>query len=171
MLEKELMGREISVSTGQVKTGSQNDLLRANGIGSCVVVVAYDLTKTVGGMAHIMLPGHAPEKGEENPTKYAENTIDELIAGMERLGAHESEIETCLVGGGNVLRKEDDTICRANLSSIEKYLAEKGLKIRRKAVGGLLRRTVSLDISRRCVSYTEGNSGEMELYKSVRAGN
>ncbi|MBI4669600.1 MAG: hypothetical protein HY747_10555, partial [Elusimicrobia bacterium] len=36
-------------------------ILRADAIGSCIAVAAYDSKKRVGAMAHVMLPGSSPD--------------------------------------------------------------------------------------------------------------
>lgn len=160
------MKRIIDVYTGEVKAGDKDTILKSNGIGSCVVVVAYDSIKKVGALAHVMVPGTAPEKKVTQRTRYAENAIDELIEQMTYLGADVNHLETCLVGGGNVLNRDDDTICHENLASVVKLLHEKGIKIRQRAVGGTKRRTIVFDIEKGRVFYTEGNSKEMLLWKA-----
>ncbi len=156
----------INVYTGEVKAGGKHSILKSNGIGSCVVIAAYDSKKKVGALAHIMVPGAAPGKKVSQRTRYAKNAIKELIEQMTHLGADKDRIETCLVGGGNVLNRNDDTICHENLASVVKLLHEKGIKIRQRAVGGTKRRTIVLDIEKGCVFYTEGNSKVMLLWKA-----
>ena len=68
-----------------------------------------------------------------------------------------------LVGGGNVLNRADDTICEDNIKSTLRILKEKGLKVRARALGGTGRKSVSLDIERGTVCYTEGNGPETQL--------
>ena len=161
---EERMKRTIDVYTGEVKAGEKDTILRANAIASCIVVAAYDSIKKVGALAHVMIPGTAPERRVFQRTRYAANAIEELIDRMTLLGAHKDLIETCLVGGGDVL-KRDDTICQENLASVEKILNEKGIKIRKRAVGGTARRTILFDIEKGSVHYTEGDSKEMLLWQ------
>ena len=68
----------IDVNTGQVKAAVGKGILRSVGIGSCVVVAAYNLSRKIGGMAHIMLPGIAPQQSLEK-TKYAFDGIEQLL--------------------------------------------------------------------------------------------
>ncbi|MHC4464156.1 MAG: chemotaxis protein CheD, partial [Planctomycetota bacterium] len=110
----------IDVNTGEVKVGGEKVVLRSIAIGSCVIA-AYDSEKKIGAMAHVMLPGSAPKKALER-TKYAANAIEEMIYQMTGAGADKDNIEVCLVGGGNVLKKEDDTICRDNIKSTTQLL-------------------------------------------------
>ncbi len=155
------------VQIGQVKAGRGNVMLQSKAIGSCIAIVAYDTTKHVGALAHIMLPGRAPAKKKcEERTRYAANAIDAIVSKMSKLGSKKNDIEVALVGGGNVLNKEDDTICKDNIESALKLLSEKQLKLRAQAVGGTARRSVSLNIEHGIVSYAEGNGGEKQLWRA-----
>lgn len=104
---KQIPGKQTEqiVATGHLATGSKNGVIRSTPLGSCVAVIAYDKTSKTGGMAHIMLPGKSPTKGKAEENKYAENAITNLISELKLLGASKTNIEICLIGGANVLRK------------------------------------------------------------------
>lgn len=158
----------IDVQIGRVKADRRKVILKSKAIGSCIAIVAYDAGENIGALAHVMLPGRAPadkEPGEK--TKYAANAIDEIIHKMNRLGSKNDDIEVTLVGAGNVLRREYDTICIDNIESILELLRKRRLKVRAKAVGGVDRRSVSLDIESGIVSYTEGDGGEKRLWRGL----
>ncbi len=163
MKYKEDISQIIDVETGQVKVGRENAVLRSNAIGSCIAITAYDSVKKVGAIAHIMLPGRSPKEDSPNKTRYAADAIDVMIDQMACLGVSKNDLEVCLVGGGNVLQRSDDTVCEANIESVINILEEKGIRIRAKVLGGILRRSVSLDLEKGCVFYTEGNEEEKLL--------
>lgn len=152
------------VGTGEVKVASGSGVLRALAIGSCIAVAAYDAKRKIGAMAHIMLPGKAPDKFVDK-TKYAADAIAEMLAKMTEAGSSTKDIEACMVGGGNVLQKEDDTICTSNIRSVTELLTELGIPIRAKVVGGVKRKGVFLDIDKGTVSYTEGDESKRVLWK------
>ncbi len=152
----------IDVNTGEVRTARNKTTLRAMAIGSCIVITGYDRNNKAGAMAHIMLPGSAPEK-ESQKSKYAADAVDELIKQMPR--GQTSDIEVCLVGGGNVLQKDNDTICERNIESVTELLKEKGISVIASALGGMERRTVRLDVETGTVTYSEGDSKEKLLWK------
>ncbi|MFC1999645.1 chemotaxis protein CheD [Chloroflexota bacterium] len=156
----------VDVYTGEVGAGRKDMVLRSNAIGSCVVIVAYDPTEKVGGLAHAMLPGAAPRGETSGRTKYASDAMEEMIDTMTRLGAKRGSIEVCLVGGGNVLKRKDDTICQANISSVIELLKARGINIRAQAVGGTERRGVSLDVNRGTVHYVEEDEEKKLLWKA-----
>lgn len=157
----------IDVRIGHVRTGVGKVILQSKAIGSCVVIIAYDAAKKNGSLAHFMLPGSAPaSKKQSEKTKYAANAIDAIVSRMSRLGSKKDDIEVALVGGGNILKREDDTICRDNIESALELISEKHLKVKAQAVGGTARRSVSLDVERGIVSYTEGNCSEKQLWRA-----
>jgi len=163
--QKDKMKKIINVHTGEVKAG-KNTILKSNAIGSCVVIAAYDSTKKLGALAHVMLTGAAPEGKTFQRTRYAADAIEEIINSMILLGAKKDEIEVCLVGGGNVLKREDDTICHDIITSVVELLNEKHIEIRKKAVGGTERRSLTLDIENGIITYTERDSQEKVLWKT-----
>ncbi len=158
------MKANISVSTGEVWATGRTIVINSEGLVSCGVIVPYDAKKRIGGLAHIMLPGHPRKSRVWSDTKYAADAIDDLLFKMTRLGTIKEDIEACLVGGANVLCDENDTICERVISSITELLDKNGIAILVKAVGGTKRRGVSLDIEDGRVYYFEGNSNLKLLY-------
>lgn len=162
------MRKIINVQIGEVKAGRGRVVLNSKAIGSCVAIAAYDRERKAGALAHVMLPGRAPQgKESEEKTKYAADAIDLIIEEMGKFGSRNENIEVVLVGGGNVLNREDDTICKENIESAEELLKERGLKVRAKSVGGTSRRSIYMDIERGVVSYTKGDDSEMQLWRAL----
>ena len=114
-----------------------------------------------------MLPGRAPKQDSPHRTRYAADAIDVMINKVSRLGANRDDIEVCLVGGGNVLKRNDDTICKDNIESVVGFLREKHIKIRAEALGGTKRRAVSLDVERGSIYYSEGDEDDRLLWKAT----
>ncbi len=158
------MEESSDVNTGEVRSVQDKKTLRAMAIGSCIVIIGYDRYNKKGVMAHVMLPGSAPEK-ETQKTKYAAEAIDEFMKQMVPAGV--SDIEVCLVGGGNVLQKEDDSICGSNIKSVTELLKEKNISVIASALGGEKRRTVRFDVETGTVVYSEGDSPEKLLWRSA----
>lgn len=153
------------VATGCLVTGSKNGLIHSTPLGSCIAVVAYDKTTKIGGIAHIMLPGKAPTNKNGDENKYATNAIENLLFELNKLGVTNTNIEFCLVGGANVLRKENDTIAEKLTTSIIGICEQKKLKIRKTSLGGYERRTAKLDLNSGIVNFTIGDSIENKLYQ------
>jgi chemotaxis protein CheD len=154
----------IDVNTGEVRIGRGKTVLRSVAIGSCIVVAAYDPSNKIGAMAHIMLPGTAPKKSAEK-TKYAANAIEQMLTSMISAGTNKDDVETCLVGAGNVLKKQDDTICRDNIESATKLLEQDQIPIRASVLGGTQRKGVFMDLETGKITCTEGDGPETLLWK------
>jgi chemotaxis protein CheD len=154
----------IYVNTGEVKFGGSDVVLNSGAIGSCVVITAFDPVNKIGGMAHVMLPGISPIKNQLNATRYASNAIDEMLSQLKIFGIKKDNIEICLVGGANVLKRENDFIGKNNIESIEKLLDEKGINVCVSAVGGFERRTVLFNIGKGRIYYTVGGSKQKILW-------
>ncbi len=161
------MEEVIYVNTGEAKVSEGEAILRAIAIGSCIVVAALDSKKKVGAMAHVMLPGKAPRQFVEK-TKYAFNAIEKMLGQMLEAGSNVDDIEVCLVGAGNVLEKENDTICDANIESVTGILKEKGICVKASALGGTERKGVFLDTETGSISYTEGDEKAKTLWQISR---
>ncbi len=162
------MRKIIDVQIGEVKVVRGKVILNSKAIGSCVAIAAYDRERKTGALAHVMLPGRAPQGKEgEEKTKYAADAIDLIIEEMGKFGSRKENIEVVLVGGGNVLNREDDTICKENIESVEGLLNERGLKVRAKSVGGTSRRSIYMDVEHGVVSYTKGDDSEMHLWRAL----
>ncbi len=161
------MREVVYVNSGEVEIGTAETVLRSPAIGSCVVVAAYDFKARIGAMAHIVLPGCAPQESLEK-TKYAADAIEQMLNQMLEQGAMADDIEVCLVGAANVLQEEDDTICADNIKSVTAILAEKNIPVRASALGGTQRRSVSMDVESWTISHTQGDEKEKVLWKAVR---
>lgn len=143
--------------------GAGDIIMRSDAIGSCVVVVAYVLKKKIGSLAHVMLPGRSPEKCHTEKTKYAADAIEVMLEKLNNLAVDIADIEVCLVGGANVLKRSDDTIWKENIDSVIGLLKEKDIKIKNEALGGNESKSISLDIEKGIVSYREG-TGERKAW-------
>ena len=156
----------IDVSTGQVEVRKGVIVLRAIAIGSCIAVAAYDAKSKNAGLAHIMLPGRAPQ-GSCEKTKYAYNSIELLLNQMIKLGSFVSDIEVCLVGAGNVLRKQDDTICQSNIQSVTDILKKNNIVVHKSILGGFERKSVFLDVQNGFISCSQGDGAVKLLWKPI----
>ncbi len=155
------------LATGCLATGSKTGLISTSPLGSCVAVIAYDKTSNIGGIAHVMLPGKSPPKNIATENRYAENAISNLIKELKLLGTLKTSIEICLVGGANVLRKENDTIAEDLISSIFEIIEQKNLNIKKTSLGGYERRTVKVIIKSGVVTFTLGDKSEEELFNFI----
>ncbi|OGW35064.1 MAG: hypothetical protein A2010_18315 [Nitrospirae bacterium GWD2_57_9] len=154
------------VYTGEVRSTRRATLV-SNAIGSCIAVMMIDEFRQTGGIAHVMLPGSAERAQQDCPFRYAENAIEELIRQMKDLGSRQSDLVAVLAGGGNVLRRPDDTICSMNIGSVLAGLERRRVPVAASSLGGMQRRKVRLDLSTRRVFHTLGDGCEEVLWQAV----
>ena len=158
--------KRIDVGIGQVKSAFEDGLLETHAIGSCIAITAYDGRLRHGAMTHIMLPGSAPEgKNADERMRYAGDAIDALIGKMDDGGSKREEIVVVVAGGGNVLQKHDDRICQANIKSVLDILRRFGVEIAASSLGGIQRRSLSLDVKDGAVYCIEGGGSGQLLWK------
>ncbi|UBM61466.1 chemotaxis protein CheD [Candidatus Sulfidibacterium hydrothermale] len=154
------------VQAGETIITNKTDILVSTPLGSCVAVVAYDPETKTGGMAHVMLPGKAPDNYHpDDKNKYCHNAIEYLLKKLSNFGLPPEKLEICLAGGANVLKKPNDTIARAMVSSVLHFIAKKNLNIIAAVLGGMERRTISLDTTTGIVSYTCGDNAPKVLWQ------
>ncbi|MFH1504707.1 MAG: chemotaxis protein CheD [Candidatus Omnitrophota bacterium] len=158
------MKQAIDVPTGKIEVGSGRTILKVNAIGSCVVVSVYSLKKKIGGLAHIMLPGESVDSKSGEERKYAVNAIDAMLKRIVFLGVDIEDIEVCMLGGANVLKRPGETIGKNNVDSIIEILRKRKIKIKAQATGGIERRSLSFDVERGTISYTEGGEDKGLLW-------
>jgi len=165
MTEPLMMKQIIDVPTGKIEVGNEKMILKTSAIGSCVVISVSSVKKKVGALAHIMLPGKAPDSNSFEKTKYAADAIDEILKKIVSFGVDIKDIEVCLVGGANILKRTDDATGKNNIDSTIEILRERKIMIKAQAVGGTARRSVSFDIEKGCIFYTEGDEDKGLLWQ------
>ncbi len=155
------MSKYIDVFSGQVVVTSQRYHLRSMAIGSCIVVSVHDQKIKLGGMAHIMLPGRAAVNIDDKE-RYADNAILKLTNLMQAGGSVITDFDVCLVGAGNVLQDEYDTICSDNIRSVTEILTRNNISVKACCLGGYERKAIILDCMSGQVQYSCG-SGDFEV--------
>ncbi len=158
----------VDVNTGELKSAKCNGILRSVAIGSCIVVACYDSLRMIGVMAHIMLPGKAPDNAGVK-TKYADDAIAGIMSFLTINHSCAQEVDICLVGGGNVLKKENDTICKANIESVTSILDRNGFTVCASVLGGFDRKSIRMYIDRGIVCFTRGDEDEQLLWGVKKA--
>lgn len=114
-------------------------------LGSCVAVALYDPVLKIGGLNHYLLP----EVGvNDTPSgRYGTAAIEMLIEEMVDLGAQESRLQAKIYGGANVIAVSfsGSAIGQRNIELAERELAQRGIRIVEKDVGGESGRTLKFN--------------------------
>lgn len=132
--------------------------LVAYGLGSCVGVVLCDLQAKIGGLAHVMLPSSRLYAPIVFPGKFADTAIDVLLFEMERLGCHQKNIFSKIIGGANMfasISQNSVPIGLRNVSAVREKLQQQNIPILAEQVGGTRGRTIIFDVE----------SGKIEIRK------
>jgi chemotaxis protein CheD len=69
-------------------------------LGSCVAVCLWDRLRGAGGMTHFVLPS---DLHGDKSARYGDVAIDELQAGLSRLGCRIADLQAKVFGGAAVL--------------------------------------------------------------------
>lgn len=122
------------------------NLLAAFGIGSCLVITLYDPILKMGALAHAMLPNFTNNQTCENPLKYADLAIDEMIKRMKICGSDKGRLEAKIVGGANMFQDIDTVdIGMENIQYVKKKLEMERIPVVGESVGGGKGRSVEFD--------------------------
>src|SRR5690348_15058382 len=93
-----------SAGLGELCVALQSDdLLVAQGLGSCIGISAYDPARRIALMAHVMLPGPAPEQGSEQPARYAVHAVQAIVSTVQAHGGIPRNLVVKLAGGAQVI--------------------------------------------------------------------
>jgi chemotaxis protein CheD len=90
---------QVSLMQGDVHCSADPKVL-ATVLGSCVAVCLWDKVRGIGGMNHFVLPVAHPG---DRSTRYGDVAIDELEAGLSRLGSRIADLQAKVFGGAAVL--------------------------------------------------------------------
>jgi len=157
--------RTVYVSPGEIAVSARNEILHSTPLGSCVAVMVYDKTTKTGGMAHVMLPGKARASTVKDKFKYAADAINSLLQQLLQAGVSFKNMEVCLAGGANVLKRPDDTIALDVANSVLEIIQTHKLKVKASSLGGTERRIAILMIEKGEVYHTLGNSSNKLLWE------
>jgi len=152
------------IQTGEIAISVNNESLASSPLGSCIAVVVYDKLKSIGGIAHILLPGKSLSKNKKEENKYAENAVSNLLKQMKENGSNSENLEFCLLGGANVLKRPDDSIAKNMCDSIRQIAERRHLNVKAASLGGLQRRNVVLDMELGKVRLSVGDDKERDFY-------
>ncbi len=147
---------EIEVSK---RTGEE---LVARGLGSCIGLALIDRQSGLAGMAHIVLPESTGPSQE--PGKFADLAVPELITQMQRAGAVLRRVDAVLAGGARMFELGEMDIGARNAAAVKAGLARSGVKIRAAETGGNRGRTLRLTVGDFEVTVKEAGGEQVTLF-------
>jgi len=146
--------KETIVATGEFYlTQNPRELLKALRIATSIVVVVYDPTCGLGGMAHMAMPdSHIMPTPGDCPGKYVDLGLPLFIAALNQAGLSKTRVQIKIIGGsqlfnfgggsGNLLN-----IGTRNAITARTILTREGLPVEKTETGGNKPRTVIMDMT------------------------
>ena len=138
------------VGIGQLELSDRAEQpLVAIGVGSCIIVCAWDRSRRLAGMAHVVQPWSARGRRTED-ARYADQAVPLLLRRLSEQGARTGGLVVKIVGGASVLFGAPpgrDALGLQNAQAVEQTLARYGLPVAARDVGGRHGRTVTFDPS------------------------
>jgi chemotaxis protein CheD len=143
-------------------------VLASIGLGSCIGLVLFEPSRSLVGLAHIVLPS---SEGDPDAMvgKFADCAIPALIEQMTSLGARRPMLEAVLVGGAQMFALKTAStldVGRRNEEAAREALTNAGVKVRAAATGGSKGRTVRAYVDTGIVTVKEPGAAEVELFSS-----
>ena len=153
----------ISVLMGRWAVASAPTLIRTL-LGSCAGVVLYDRQGRLGGVAHIVLPDS--RGSTDHPGKYANTAIPALIDDMERAAGRKirPRLAAKLFGGASMFQGGASIdIGRSNQVAVERVLAELGVAVVARDLGGEAGRRLTFSTATGIVAVKIPGGADYEL--------
>jgi chemotaxis protein CheD len=156
---------ETMVRMGELAASSApGDVLVSLGLGSCIGLALVDRRMGVAGLAHVVLPqaeGHVVE----NPGKFADLAVPQLVRDVEALGARRIRLEGVLVGGASMFAVATASleVGQRNEAAVRKELRKLRIPVVAAATGGSRGRTIRVDVASTAVSVREAGGTTEEL--------
>ncbi|EET88902.1 CheD [Clostridium carboxidivorans P7] len=133
--------KEIKVGIADLNTAFSPDRIITVGLGSCIGIAMYDNTKSLGGLAHIMLPDSTQFNNVTNPLKFADLAVPILIEKLEKLGASRRNLKAKIAGGASMFNFSDKSmimdIGNRNGIAVKNALKEYSIPILGEDIGGI----------------------------------
>lgn len=92
----------IHVPIGEAVVARGETILETYGLGSCIALILYDPSTSIGGLAHVMLPEKRAKSSNLHPYKYCNTAVPNLLSALIRKGAKKESIWAKLIGGSKM---------------------------------------------------------------------
>jgi len=162
---------ETMVRMGELAASSASGhVLVSLGLGSCIGLALLDRRLGVAGLAHVVLPqsqGDMPE----NPRKFADVAVPQLVSELETLGARKQRLEAVLVGGAAMFAISSSSldVGQRNEAAVRALLENMRIPVVATATGGSRGRTIRVDVGTAGVTVREAGGKDTELLAGTRA--
>ena len=150
LLQPGFPAERVPVEQGQIQYGTDPRTL-VTILGSCVAVCLWDHVRHLGGMNHFVLPSD-PRGG--NNARYGYPAIDELVAGLLRLGCRIGDLQAKVFGGAAVLPSSGgESVGSTNVRIALERLRHYGIPVTAQRTGGTLGQQIRFDTATGAVCF------------------
>ena len=140
------MGNMIKVGMADLNICKAPDAITTLGLGSCIGVVLYDMRTKICGMVHVMLPDSTAIKTNDNPAKFADTGIRDLLALLAKQGVNKSSLLAKIAGGAQMFAFSSNNdllrVGQRNAEAVKKVLAGYGIRLVAEDCGANYGRTI-----------------------------
>lgn len=139
----------VKVADAAASNNTGADLV-THSLGSCLGVTLYDPVTRVGALLHVMLPDSSidPARARQNPCLFVDTGFVRLLQMFARVGGVAGRARIKVAGGAQMLdEKGVFRIGERNVQALQRVLAAHSLAVAAWEVGGVLSRTLRLNIA------------------------
>lgn len=157
----------IKVGMADYKVGRYPASLISYGLGSCVGIALYDPVTKIGGLAHIMLPDSKQARSTENPAKFADTALPQMLDDLLKIGAVKTRLKAKIAGGAQMFSFTNTTdimrVGERNAEAVRAILKQLDIRLLADDTGGNYGRTVELKLDTGVFRVKTIDKGEKEL--------
>ena len=159
------MSNTIKIGIADMNTTTSGDTLVTYALGSCVGICLHDKSRSLGGLAHIMLPDSKESANVDNSRRYADTGIKELVDSMLRYGASIPTMTAKIAGGAQMFQTQLKTfnIGERNVQAVKRILSGYGIRLIAEDTGADYGRTVFFDVATGVMQVKSVNKGIKNL--------
>ena len=164
--------QKVVVGVGDLAVSNNQALnITTYALGSCIGVTIYDPVVRAGGLLHVMLPDSSinTAKAALQPAMFADTGVPALFRTSYQMKVDKHRVVICIAGGAQMMDPGGVfNIGKRNHESIAGLLQQHGLRVHATQVGGLVSRTMSLNIRTGEVRLKcPGQAEDMVLYRGA----
>jgi chemotaxis protein CheD len=124
-------------------------ILTTYSLGACLGIAIYDPQVRAGGLLHIMLPDSTIDlfKATQQPAMFVDTGVPALFRATYPLRAEKHRMIICVAGAAEILNSSEAfDVGPRNYRALSRLLQEHNLRIHAEQVGGLVNRTMDLNL-------------------------
>lgn len=119
-------------------------------LGSCVSITLWHPKRRIGTMSHFVLSSRQPARGESLNSRYAEESLELMLAELRAMGVEPAQCQAKIFGGGimfpKLAAKQHNSIGRQNGEEARRLLRARGITVVSESLYGVGHRLIIFDV-------------------------